>query len=122
MRLTSAIFGAFAGGAYGVVMNKDPWKSALWGGGIGLVLTLIGGASLSVGGISLRVGADGVDVFRAQTMLNQLGYHTSMSGTLGPDTVSALKRFQASMGLTSDGTLTNQTFNLLQQLSMPGPS
>jgi peptidoglycan hydrolase-like protein with peptidoglycan-binding domain len=122
MRLTTALIGTVIGGSFGVATNKDPWKYALWGGGIGLVLTLIGGASLSVGGISVRVGADGVDILRAQTMLNQLGFHTSTSGTLGPDTVAALKHFQSSVGLRPDGTLGSDTLGLLQQLSMTGPS
>lgn len=57
MRLTTALFGAFAGGAYGVLTNRDPWKCAAWGGGVGLVTTLIGGANLSLGGVNLRVGS-----------------------------------------------------------------
>jgi len=56
MRLTTALFGAFAGGAFGVLTNRDPWKCAAWGGGVGLVTTLVGGANLSLGGVNLRVG------------------------------------------------------------------
>jgi peptidoglycan hydrolase-like protein with peptidoglycan-binding domain len=122
MRLTTALAGTVIGAGVGVLMKRDPWKYALWGGGIALVTSLVGGANLSLGGFSLRVGADGVSVFRVQTQLNQLGFRTSMNGVLGPDTVAALKQFQSNMGLVPDGTLSSQTLGLLQQMTMAGPS
>lgn len=56
MRLTTPLLGAAIGGAVGLAKN-DPWKYIVWGGGLGLLVTILGGASAGVGGISLRVGA-----------------------------------------------------------------
>ena|ERR1700679_4231702 len=56
MRLTTPLLGAAIGGAVGLAKN-DPFKYIVWGGGIGLLVTLLGGASAGIGGINLRVGA-----------------------------------------------------------------
>jgi peptidoglycan hydrolase-like protein with peptidoglycan-binding domain len=122
MRLTTALAGTVIGAGVGVLMHKDPWKYALWGGGIALVTSLVGGANVSLGGFNLRVGGGADNVFRVQTQLNQLGYKTLMNGVLGPDTVAALKSFQVNMGLSPDGSLTSQTLGLLQQMTMSGPT
>jgi peptidoglycan hydrolase-like protein with peptidoglycan-binding domain len=112
MRLTTALAGTVIGAGVGVLMHKDPWKYALWGGG----------ANVSLVGFNLRVGGGADNVFRVQTQLNQLGYKTLMNGVLGPDTVAALKSFQVNMGLSPDGSLTSQTLGLLQQMTMSGPT
>jgi hypothetical protein len=57
MRMTTPLLGAAIGGGIGL-LKRDPAKYALWGAGIGFLVTLVGGAAVSVGGISVRVGAD----------------------------------------------------------------
>ncbi len=42
MDLGTALWGAAIGGVIGVVTKEDPLKYALWGGGIGLGLSLVG--------------------------------------------------------------------------------
>jgi peptidoglycan hydrolase-like protein with peptidoglycan-binding domain len=59
----------------------------------------------------------GTDVFRAQLWLGQLGYPVEADGVLGPKTVSALKRFQATYSLQRmDGSVNPETLAYLQQL------
>jgi peptidoglycan hydrolase-like protein with peptidoglycan-binding domain len=56
MRFGTAFVGMGVGAGVAMLTRKDPWKYALWGGGIGFVVSLVGGASVSLGGASLRVG------------------------------------------------------------------
>jgi peptidoglycan hydrolase-like protein with peptidoglycan-binding domain len=56
MRFGTAFIGMGVGAGAAMLTNKDPWKYALWGGGIGFVVSLLGGGSVSLGGASLRVG------------------------------------------------------------------
>lgn len=72
MRLTTPLLGAAIGGAVGL-SKGDPWKYVVWGGGIGLLVTILGGANAGVGGISLRVGAPGPSV-QKRTPGNLPGY------------------------------------------------
>ncbi len=122
MRWQTPLVGVAIGAAIGYFGKKDAAKGALWGGAIGLGLTLIGGAAVSVGGVQIRVGAGDSDVSRAQTMLNQLGYHVPTDGALGPTTVAALKQFQKTFGLPVDGAVSPQTLNLLRSYTMAGPA
>jgi len=120
MRLTTPLLGAAIGA--GLNLRKDPAKGALWGAGIGLLVTMLGGAAISVGGINIRVGVDDSDVSQVQAMLNQIGFHVPTDGTLGPATVAALKQYQRTMGLRVDGSVTPETLNSLRIFTMPEPS
>lgn len=57
----------------------------------------------------------GEDIARIQQRLYQLGYLTesSMTGYFGDTTEAAVKKLQDRNGLTSDGTVGKQTYNLL---------
>src|SRR5271155_3975972 len=60
MRFGTVLLGAAIGGVYAATTKGDVMKSALWGAGIGGALTLIGGASVSLGRARVSVsGADG---------------------------------------------------------------
>ena len=121
MRMTTPLLGAAIGGGIGM-LKRDPAKYALWGAGIGLLITFMGGAAVSVGGISIRVGAES-SVGEAQLMLRQLGYDVDIDGFLGPKTIAAIKAVQARCGLRSDGKLTDETANCITHLVnlSPGP-
>lgn len=121
MRMTTPLLGAAIGGGIGM-LKRDPAKYALWGAGIGLLVTFMGGAAVSVGGVSIRVGID-ERTGEAQMMLRQLGYSVDMDGLLGPKTVAAIKSVQGRCGLRPDGKLTDETINCLTRLAnlSPGP-
>jgi peptidoglycan hydrolase-like protein with peptidoglycan-binding domain len=52
---------------------------------------------------------------RAQTLLRELGYFAGAAdGVLGPATATAIARFQGANGLVTTGTLTVETYNLLE--------
>jgi hypothetical protein len=61
MRFGTVLLGAAIGGVYAATTKGDVMKSALWGAGIGGALTLIGGASVSLG--RARVSVSGKDFF-----------------------------------------------------------
>jgi peptidoglycan hydrolase-like protein with peptidoglycan-binding domain len=63
----------------------------------------------------LSSGSTGPDVRRLQrilVMIKNLDY-TQITGTFGPETLQAVKDFQASDGLTVDGVVGNQTWQAL---------
>ncbi|MEZ5669159.1 MAG: peptidoglycan-binding protein [Alphaproteobacteria bacterium] len=52
---------------------------------------------------------------RAQQLLRELGYLSAAAdGVLGPATATAIARYQAANGLVTSGTLTVETYNLLE--------
>jgi len=59
MRFGTVLLGAAIGGVYAAATKGDVMKSALWGGGIGGALTLIGGASVSLGRARVSVSGHG---------------------------------------------------------------
>jgi hypothetical protein len=65
MRFGTVLLGAAIGGVYAATTKGDLMKSALWGAGIGGALTLIGGASVSLGRarVSVSGGQGGRDFF-----------------------------------------------------------
>jgi len=120
MRWTTPLLGAAIGA--GIYIKRDPGKGALWGAGIGLLVTLLGGAAVSVGGINVRVGVDD-DISGAQAMLNKLGFHVPTDGVAGPATTAALKQFQRNSGMrVVDGSVTPETLSALRNYTAPGPS
>jgi hypothetical protein len=60
MRFGTVLLGAAIGGVYAAATKGDIMKSALWGGGIGGALTLIGGASVSLGRARVSVSGAGI--------------------------------------------------------------
>jgi peptidoglycan hydrolase-like protein with peptidoglycan-binding domain len=122
---STPLLGAAIGAGVGAARKRDVLTYAAWGAGLGLAVTLLGGLGVSVGRASIRVGAGGsTDIFRAQLMLGQLGYHVDADGVLGPKTVAALKSFQATYSLLrTDGSVNPETMaylvQLVQQRNMP---
>ena len=76
-----------------------------------------GTSACSSGGYPLiRQGSRGNYVCIAQDDLNTLGYRTGgLDGVFGTQTTSAVKRYQASRGLTSDGIIGCNTWRSLQE-------
>ena len=67
---------------------------------------------------NLKMGASGEDVFFCKQRLLELGCYADhikavTKKTFGPDTVAAVKRFQAQVGLTVDGVIGEQTWAAL---------
>ena len=59
-------------------------------------------------------GSKGVYVLVAQDSLNALGYSTGgLDGIFGARTDTAVRQFQANVGLTVDGVIGNNTWNSL---------
>jgi N-acetylmuramoyl-L-alanine amidase len=64
-----------------------------------------------------RVMLRGDDVTELQRRLNALGFDAGREdGILGPETETAIRRFQREAGLTPDGIFGRETFKSLQQL------
>lgn len=61
----------------------------------------------------LSKGETGLNVFGAQQRLVLLGYETAVNGTMGDDTVAAVKRFQQDNGLYPYGVLDYTTMDTL---------
>ncbi|MCF2557894.1 MAG: peptidoglycan-binding protein [Bacteroidales bacterium] len=68
---------------------------------------------------TLRSGATGVYVLIMQDALNALGYSTrTLDGKFGPNTLSALKAFQCSVGLSADGVCGCNTWKKLTSAAL----
>jgi peptidoglycan hydrolase-like protein with peptidoglycan-binding domain len=78
---------------------------------LGEVLSALGNPASSV----LKKGSSGPAVVDLQQKLNRLGYGVSTDGQFGPVTETAVKKFQASVGLTADGIAGSMTLNALNQ-------
>ena len=76
-----------------------------------------GTSACSSGGYPLiRQGSSGNYVCIAQDDLNTLGYRTGgLDGVFGTQTTNAVKRYQTSRGLTSDGIIGCNTWRSLQE-------
>ncbi|MGF1624505.1 MAG: peptidoglycan-binding protein [Alphaproteobacteria bacterium] len=60
--------------------------------------------------------ADFWSLQRSQALLRELGYFAGAAdGLLGPATATAIARFQGANGLVTSGTLTVETYNLLEE-------
>jgi hypothetical protein len=110
VQITTAILGAAVGAFIG--RKKDMLRYAAWGGGIGFVISMLGGASASIGRTSFRVGA--ASVLDNQRLLNAAGFPVPLDGVLGPLTRKSIIAFQAANGLSQTGTFDSNTVLYLQ--------
>lgn len=84
------------------------------------LLTMIMMCSVSlVQASAFRIGDQGSDVAEIQGQLASLGYDVAADGDFGPATAEAVKSFQASQGLDSDGLVGPSTYSALLGKSMP---
>ncbi len=68
---------------------------------------------------AFRIGDQGSDVAEIQRQLASLGYDVAADGDFGPATAEAVKSFQASQGLDSDGLVGPSTYSALLGKAMP---
>jgi peptidoglycan hydrolase-like protein with peptidoglycan-binding domain len=62
---------------------------------------------------SVSIGAEGTDVHELQIRLRELGYINKATDYFGTETEAAVKKFQEKNGLAADGTVGQQTLELL---------
>lgn len=68
---------------------------------------------------AIRLGDEGSEVASIQQRLNELGYNAGpVDGDFGPQTAQAVKAFQRSLGLTSDGVVGPFTYRALMGAEM----
>lgn len=71
----------------------------------------------------LKQGSRGDDVRTLQTFLNNAGYDTGgVDGIFGNKTANAVRQYQQSQGLKSDGIVGNQTWGAINKVSSPAPA
>lgn len=61
----------------------------------------------------LKRGSKGSNVHSMQVLLREKGFHVDTDGIFGSDTEKAIKKFQKSVGLSSDGIVGNMTWTAL---------
>jgi hypothetical protein len=80
-----------------------------------------GSTSSTTNAQGASTGGDGNDVLDVQRELNTLGCEAGpLDGTLGPDTLGAIRRFQAAAGIAVDGIVGPQTRAALANASATG--
>lgn len=63
----------------------------------------------------LKQGGRGNDVMEIQALLKKIGYYSgTVDGIFGAETVQAVKRFQLANGLTADGIIGPNTYQILR--------
>jgi peptidoglycan hydrolase-like protein with peptidoglycan-binding domain len=62
---------------------------------------------------SVSIGAEGTDIHELQIRLRELGYINKATDYFGTETEAAVKKFQEKNGLSADGTVGEQTLELL---------
>ena len=82
-----------------------------------LALVLICTCTSAFAYTKLFQGKNGSEVLAMQKALNILGYNLKEDGKFGAGTKDAVKHFQKTHGLTSDGIAGNQTLTLLYSLT-----
>ena len=70
----------------------------------------------------LRRGSKGSEVISLQKLLNSHGYLIEVDGDFGPETETALNRFQHSQGLTANGIVDGRTWEKLWEKPTAPPS
>ena len=77
-------------------------------------------AGTSIAFASFQRGDDGQEVLAIQKRLAELNYTISnIDGDFGPETETAIKRFQADKGLEVDGIVGAETYRTLMNKEMP---
>jgi peptidoglycan hydrolase-like protein with peptidoglycan-binding domain len=66
----------------------------------------------------LRIGVRGDDVEELQKKLNTAGYNIAVDGIFGNETLKALKAFQKQQGLTVDGIVGDNTYEVLDNITI----
>ena len=88
--------------------------------GFFVALCLFCGTAASVQAATYEAGDQGEDVAAIQAQLNNLGFNVGAAdGDFGNATVVAVKAFQKSRGLESDGVIGNETFRALMGRDIP---
>jgi putative chitinase len=79
----------------------------------------VAGSAESSAGVkpTLRLGSSGEQVAALQAMLVAMGFGITCDGDFGPGTAAAVKKFQTSHGLASDGVVGAATWNALAEES-----
>ncbi|MGW1812938.1 peptidoglycan-binding protein [Streptomyces sp. NPDC002125] len=100
--------------------NYDPFRPVKLGGGSGG-----GGGQVPSPGVSwpvLQNGSKGADVRSAQQLLTAHGYTVSADGVFGPNTRSAVIKFQKARSLAADGVIGPNTWSKLTKVVQSGSS
>ncbi len=89
-----------------------------------LTLILITGTFKIINADALsKIGSRGEEVVKIQTKLKELGFYIgNIDSIFGPNTESAVKKFQESKGLQVDGIVGNKTLEALGIISNSGNS
>lgn len=88
--------------------------------GFVVALCLFCGTAASVQAATYEVGDRGEDVAAIQAQLNNLGFNAGAAdGDFGNATVAAVKAFQKSRGLESDGVIGTETYRALMGRDIP---
>ena len=66
----------------------------------------------------LRLGVKGDDVEELQKKLKTAGYNIAVDGIFGQETLKALKDFQKNQGLTADGIVGDNTYEVLDNITI----
>jgi len=83
-----------------------------------VAVTTLGCASIA-GAEAIQIGDDGADVVEIQETLASMGYAVQADGQYGPSTAEAVKAFQKSQGMESDGIIGRSTYVALLGKDMP---
>lgn len=78
----------------------------------------LGCASIA-GAEAIQIGDDGADVVEIQETLASMGYDVQADGQYGPSTAEAVKAFQKTQGMESDGIIGRATYMALLGKDMP---
>ncbi|MFC4766107.1 NlpC/P60 family protein [Effusibacillus consociatus] len=96
--------------------NKKFWKGMLVAGAIFFSFQFTGQAHAAFGDTMLKTGMSGEDVKILQLELKELGYFSATAtGYFGPITKEAVIRFQQVNGLSADGIVGRNTFQVLKK-------
>ncbi|WP_110514389.1 peptidoglycan-binding domain-containing protein [Herpetosiphon llansteffanensis] len=92
---------------------------AFWFSGLTIALVAFASFGPLARGVAARTwatvsnGNTGDNVYTVQAMLKQRGYSLTVDGDFGPGTLSAVKSFQSSKGLSADGVVGPNTWEQL---------
>lgn len=81
-----------------------------------LVVMFVSSSALAA---ELRIGDEGAEVTEIQGQLIELGYDVLADGSFGPAMADAIKSFQASRGIKSNGIVDPTTYSALLGRDMP---